>query len=137
MPALTNDRNTRLRSGDVYDDPVAASTVIYAGALVCLNAAGNAVPGAVATGLKARGVARVRVDNGGGDAGDKRIESAPGVYRFGNSASADEIARGDIGATAYIVDDQTVAKTDGSSARSPAGTIVDVDDVGVWVRIGV
>ncbi|MCH8475952.1 MAG: hypothetical protein LAT55_12085 [Opitutales bacterium] len=137
MAALTNDRNTRLRAGDVYDDPVAASTVIFAGALTCLNAAGNAVPGATATGLKARGVARSRVDNGGGDAGDKRVETSPGTYRFGNSASADAIGRGDIGATAYIVDDQTVAKTDGSSARSPAGTIVDVDDIGVWVRIGV
>lgn len=137
MPALTNDRNTRLRAGGVYDDPVAASTVIYAGALVCLNAAGNLVPGATATGLKARGVARTRVDNGSGSAGDKSAESKPGIYRFGNSASSDEIERGDIGATAYIVDDQTVAKTDGSSARSPAGTIVDVDDIGVWVRVGV
>lgn len=137
MAALTNDRNTRLRTGDVFDDPVAASTVIFAGALVCLNAAGNAVPGATATGLKARGVARSRVDNSGGSAGDKHVESSPGTYRFGNSASTDAIGRGDIGATAYIVDDQTVAKTDGASARSPAGTIVDVDDIGVWVRIGV
>ena len=40
-------------------------------------------------------------------------------------------------AVCYIVDDQTVAKTDGSSARSKAGTIVNVDDQGVWVRIGV
>ena len=137
MAALTNDRNARLRTGDVYDDPVAASTVIFAGALTCLNAAGNLVPGATATGLKARGVARSRVDNGGGAAGDKRAESKPGIYHFDNSASSDAIARADIGATAYIVDDQTVAKTDGTGTRSPAGTIVDVDSVGVWVRVGV
>ena len=39
--------------------------------------------------------------------------------------------------TAYIVDDQTVAKTNGSSTRSAAGTIVDVDAQGVWVRVGI
>ncbi|MCY1460857.1 hypothetical protein D9M71_784510 [compost metagenome] len=57
------------------------------------------------------------------------------MFAFANSAAGDEITRADIGATAYIVDDQTVAKTDGTSTRSVAGTIRDVDSDGVWVEI--
>jgi len=33
-----------------------------------------------------------------------------------------------------VVDDQTVAKTDGTATRSPAGFVDMVDDLGVWVR---
>ncbi|MDT4835796.1 hypothetical protein FQZ97_694710 [compost metagenome] len=133
--ALSKDRNTKRRDGVQFNDPIAASTVIFAGALVCLNAAGNAVPGATATTLKARGVAQEHVDNSSGAAGDARIETRRGVFAFANSAAGDEITRADIGATAYIVDDQTVAKTDGTSTRSVAGTIRDVDSDGVWVEI--
>jgi len=59
-----------------------------------------------------------------------------GVFRFANSAGADEIALADVGADAWIVDDQTVAKTDGTASRSKAGRIMDVDAHGVWVSIG-
>lgn len=135
MTALTTERNTPARTGQRRSDPVAAETTIYAGALVVLDAAGDAAPGHVDTGLVARGVAQATVDNGEGGAGDLRVESERGVFRFHNSADADEIDRTHIGATAYIVDDQTVAATDGTSTRSPAGTIIDVDDQGVWVEI--
>lgn len=136
MTALATDRNTRRRSGVLFSDPVAAATTIFEGALVCLNAAGNAVPGSTATTLIARGVACARVDNSAGAAGDKLVESEAGVFQFANSAAADEITRAEIGDTAYIVDDQTVAKTDGTSTRSAAGKIVDVDAAGVWVQVG-
>ena len=136
MTALAKDRNTARRAGDQFSDPVAASTLIYEGALVCLNASGNAVPGSTATGLVPRGVAEARADNSAGSAGDIQVSTRSGFFRFGNSASADEITRAEIGDTAYIVDDQTVAKTDGTSTRSAAGKIVDVDSVGVWVQIG-
>lgn len=135
MPALTKDRNTVRRDGVHFSDPVAAATRIFAGSLVCLDASGNAVPGSTATTLKARGLAQEQVDNSAGAAGDLRIETRRGVFPFANSAAADEITRADIGATAYIVDDQTVAKTDGTSTRSAAGTIRDVDSDGVWVEI--
>lgn len=135
MATLTKDRNTVRRDGVQFSDPVAAATRIFAGSLVCLNAAGNAVPGSTATTLKARGVAQEQVDNSAGAAGDLRIEIRRGVFPFANSAAADEITRADIGASAYIVDDQTVAKTDGTSTRSVAGTIRDVDSDGVWVEI--
>lgn len=135
MTALTKDRNTVRRDGVQFSDPVAAATRIFAGSLVCLDASGNAVPGSTATTLKARGLAQEQVDNSAGAAGDLRIEIRRGVFPFANSAGADEITRVDIDATAYIVDDQTVAKTNGTSTRSAAGVIRDVDSDGVWVEI--
>lgn len=135
MPALTKDRNTVRRDGVQYSDPVAAATRIFAGSIVCLNAAGNAVPGTTATTLKARGVAQEHVDNRDGAIGDLRIETRRGVFPFANSASADEITRADIGVNAFIVDDQTVAKTSATNTRSVAGVIRDVDSAGVWIEI--
>lgn len=135
MSALTKDRNTVRRDGVQFSDPVAAATRIFAGSLVCLNAAGNAVPGALSDALKARGVAQEQVDNRDGAIGDLRIETRRGVFPFANSTTTDEITRADIGADAYIVDDQTVAKTSATSTRSVAGIIRDVDEAGVWVEI--
>lgn len=133
--ALTADRNTKRRDGVMYSDPVAAATRIFAGSIVCLDASGNAVPGSTATTLTVRGVAQEQVDNRDGAAGDLRVETRRGVFPFANSASTDEITRADIGNSAYIVDDETVAKTNGTSTRSVAGVIRDVDDSGVWVEI--
>lgn len=134
MAALTQDRNTLRRDGNQMEPPVAAATRIWAGAIVCINASGYAVPGATATTLKAAGVAEVRADNSAGAAGDIRVPTRKGVFRFANSSSGDAIALTDIGATCFIVDDQTVAKTNGTNTRSAAGTVVDVDADGVWVR---
>ena len=136
MP-LTNDRPIKRRDGVQYNDPVAADTVIYTGALACLDASGNAVPGATATDLTARGVCEERADNTGGAAGDISAPIRAGVFNFKNSAGADEITRANIGSDAFIVDDETVALTDGTSTRSVAGEIVGLDDAGVWVRVGV
>jgi len=136
MAALTKDRNTPFRALDLQiDAPVAAAKKIFAGALVMLNASGDATPGAAATGQIPLGRARAQVDNSAGAAGDVTIEVESGVFRFANSAAADLIARAEIGDVCYIVDDQTVAKTDGTGSRSKAGLIVDVDAVTgeVWV----
>jgi len=39
-----------------------------------------------------------------------------------------------LGKTCYIVDDETVAKTNGTNTRSAAGTVVGVESDGVWVQ---
>lgn len=136
MAALSADRNTVRQSGERFARPVEAATICYAGGIVCLNAAGNAVPGATSTTLKADGVARSRADNSLGLAGAITVESYPGVYRFDNSAGGDAIAAANIGSNCYIVDDHTVALTSNTNTRSVAGVIRDVDSVGVWVAIG-
>jgi hypothetical protein len=135
MP-LTAGRDTPARAGTQHGDPIAANVVVYQGGLVVLDAAGNARPGYVATGLIARGRAVATVDNTGGPAGAKTVESQPGVFRYNNSAAGDAITRAEIGDTCFIVDDETVAKTSATNTRSVAGVVVDVDALGVWVRIG-
>lgn len=133
MTALTQDRDTLRRDGNQMEPPVAAATKIFGGSIVAINAGGYAVPGATATTLKAAGVSEHRADNSAGSAGAIRVRLRKGVHRFLNSASTDAIALTDIGATCYIVDDQTVAKTNGTGTRSAAGNVFDVDADGVWV----
>ncbi|CAN5129881.1 hypothetical protein BH10PSE8_BH10PSE8_01010 [soil metagenome] len=136
MTALAADRTTPSRKGEYLDLPAAAAKKFYAGALGALDAAGRATPGANATTLKGLGRVEAYVDNSAGAAGDVKVRIRMGCFRWANSASGDLITAADIGANAYIVDDQTVAKTDGGTTRSIAGKIVDVDAQGVWVRSG-
>lgn len=137
MTALTQGRTTQQRDGRRYSRLVAAGAVIQTGALVVLNATRFAKQGATALNLVADGVAQHHVDNSAGADGAARVTVEAGVFPFANSASTDSIAQADIGNACYIVDDQTVAKTDGSGTRSKAGTIVDIDASGVWVGVGI
>lgn len=134
MVALTEGRTTRSRELRYVSRQVLANAKIFAGALVALTAAGYATPGAVSTTLKKPGRARDTVDNTGGANGAKTVEIEYGCFAYANSAAGDAITIADIGASAYIVDDQTVAKTNGGGTRSVAGEIVDVDSAGVWVK---
>lgn len=131
MAALTADRNTPRRDSKQFSYPVAASTTIYAGSLVALDASGNAVPGTVSTTLVAAGRAEQTVDNSAGSAADLSVEVRQGTFRWENGES---ITKAHIGDPAYIIDDQTVGRTDDTSTRSVAGVIVDVDPDGVWVK---
>lgn len=136
MAALTADRNTPQKEGEIIVLPAAAAKKFYAGALVALDAAGRATPGAAATTLKGLGRCEQAIDNSAGAAGAVSVEIRRGVFRFANSAAGDAITAVEIGADCYIVDDQTVAKTNGGTTRSVAGRIMDVDAQGVWVRLG-
>lgn len=136
MTALTADRNTKRRDGVSFEFPVKGAARIYAGALVCIDTAnGYATKGAASTTLKAVGVAQEPADNSAGADGDIRVKVRRGCFPFANSAAGDLITRADIGADCYIVDDQTVAKTNGAGTRSVAGKVRDVDAEGVWVEI--
>lgn len=127
MP-LTADRNTARREGVSFSDPLAAGALIYAGALYALDVTGNAVK-ATAGGTAVRAVAQHRADQAGGDT---RVKGERGVYCFENGTAGAAISRANIGAVAYVVDDQTVGKT----GTAVAGVIVDFDDRGVWVDVG-
>lgn len=136
MSALTRDRNTPLRDGDLFSFGVAADTRIHAGALVVLDDAGNAEPAAAAPGKRAIGRAEEAVDNRDGQAGDRTVLVRRGVFRWAKAAGADALTVADIGNACFALNDQTVARTDGTGTRSPAGIVVDVDSVGVWVASG-
>lgn len=133
---LAADRPTPRRESEEYVYPMAANVTIFAGALVMLNAAGNATPGATAAGQRAVGVAQERATNGA-TAGANSVRIWPGVFRFNNSAAGDQIVQADVGAQCFIVNDQQVAKTNGGSTRSVAGVVMAVDAGGVWVRVGI
>lgn len=135
MTALAADRSTARRDGGSFSYPVAASVTCYAGGMAVLDSSGNCKPAVTATGLVPVGVFTEQIANGA-VAAAVSVLVKPGIFRFGNSSSGDAITKAEIGDRCYIVDDQTVAKTDGSGTRSIAGQIVDVGDDGVWVRVG-
>lgn len=114
MP-LSADRATAYRDGLEQELPVAATTKIYAGSLVAINAAGYAVPAAASAGLAVVGLAMAQADNSSGDAGDvKVIVRRVCVARLKGSS----LTQAMVGETVYVVDDETVG------AR-PAGTAVN------------
>ena len=135
MTALTQDRNTHMIDGGWIAVPVAANAVIHAGALVAANAAGFAVPGATSATLTYLGRAEEEVNNTGGINGDRTVTVRRKMaFLFANSGGADAVGQADLGKPCYIVDDQTVARTDGSASRSPAGIVLGVEASGVWVE---
>jgi hypothetical protein len=136
MTALTKDRNTPEAAGDIEEYPVLAATTCYAGGLAVLDSSGWVKPGVTASGLIAVGRFEARADNSDGANGAINARVKKGVFRFANSAGGDEITKAEIGDNCYIVDDQTVAKTSDTGARSIAGRIEQVDSQGVWVRLG-
>lgn len=134
MTALTKDRNTPRREGEMMSLPVAANAKIFAGSLVVTNATGYAAPGSTATTLKAAGRAEEYVDNTGGADGAVSVRVRRGVYKYDNSG-ADQVTQAHVMGICYIVDDQTVAATNGVNTRSEAGKVVEVEADGVWVEV--
>jgi len=146
MSALTAARNTpKFGPGEVIlssiDVPLKAGSKVWQGGIVCIDSTGYGVKGQTAVGLIACGVfnaekaASPSLDNTSGSNGDLVARVIQGTFKFANSSSSDQIAQADVGQVCFIVDDQTVAKTDGGGTRSPAGVVVAVDSVGVSVQI--
>lgn len=152
MTAMTSDRNTAERNAEVFEFPIAAGVTIFRGALIALNAAGAALRPQDAGAVQIAGVAQTGSADfiPGGSSAPGQFPSGglitdqptPSVrvrrrkqFAFANSTGADLIASANFGATAYAVDDQTVALTSNSGARLAVGTIRSVDQQGVWVEI--
>ncbi|MFC5372883.1 hypothetical protein ACFPIF_09985 [Brevundimonas faecalis] len=141
--AMTGTRKLQERAGVEGGHPIAAtSPTIHEGALVLLKA-GEAIPGregqgadnaakaAEAAALVAVGVSKKTVTPA-----DKIAPTRAGIFLFRNAA-ADPVTRADIGKTCFVLDDETVSKTNPNSIRAKAGPVIDVESVGVWVRVGV
>ena len=135
MSATTTERSTRKQvEGTIYGVRVKGSTKVLKGTIGVLQA-GYAKGGVTGTGLIAVGRIRKTVDNTSGSDGTLSCEIEEGTFRWENSAGGDAIAIDDIGKDCFIVDNQTVALTDGSGTRSRAGVIDGVDSSGVWVQM--
>lgn len=132
MSALTADRNTPIMGAGRFKQsyPVAASTTIYKGSIVAINAAGNAVP-AGAAGLQTVGIALAHVDNSAGAAAALSVEVQEEVGLFVNGSS---FTKADVGKKASASDDQTISTY--STSSSTVNLIRQVDSNGVWVDIG-
>lgn len=133
MGALTKGRLTPARERTRLNIGLAAAAHLFQGALVVLDANGNIKPGVPAAGLRGIGRSQDEYDNSGGIAGAIAGNVELGVFQYANSAGVDQITQADIGRRCYVVDDQTVAKTDNGGTRSIAGEVADVDAQGVWV----
>lgn len=141
MAAMTLERKTKKLSEqtviNLLHQPAKANVKILLGALVVLDA-GFVAPGRAATGLIALGIAEETVDNTGGADGALFVPVRQGVFLFFSAGGADAITQADVGKDCFIVDDQTVAKTDGAGARSRAGRIVQLEPDGmVWAQLGI
>ena len=134
MTALSKSRTVRSIPGFMFSYPVLADAVIHQGAIVVLTAAGYAKPAVTGTGLIAVGIARESVDATGLSSGDISIEIEEMIAECQNSAG-DEITIADIGKVCFLADDQTVAKTDGTGTRSPAGVVKKIEGGRVFVKI--
>lgn len=134
MSALTADRNTPYKDGELLSFKVAANVKCFAGGLAVLEG-GYCRPGKTSQGLVYIGRFEQQVDNSGGAAGAKAVLVRRGKAFLFDNSSASAIAQADIGQDCYIEDDQTVAKSAGAGAqaKSRAGQIIGIDDGGVWV----
>ncbi len=131
--ALSADRNTAMKDGELIGVPVAAGAVIYAGSIVVANADGYAEKGTAAAGLSYLGRAEERVHNTGGADGSKTVLVRRGKAFLWKNSATDQVTQASLGKPCYIEDDETVSMSDNGGTRSPAGTVIGVDSDGVWV----
>lgn len=128
MTAAAAARNTDAVGGvipEVLELGQKGSTTCYAGAIAVLSS-GYLAPATATTGLVCCGRFEATSTNSGAD-GAVKAKVRPGMYWFGNSSAGDAIAAADRGTVCFLVDDQTVAKTSNSGARSRAGIVLDID----------
>ncbi|MBA2686856.1 MAG: hypothetical protein H0U64_02025 [Gemmatimonadaceae bacterium] len=137
MAALTANRDTLEMASahsQLHSEIGTDATQYYKGGIICVSTVtGKMVKGTTATTLIAIGRCEENVLTG--TSNTREINARSGTFKFGNSSAADLIAADDIGKACYIVDDQTVALTDGTGTRSRAGIIEKVAaDGGVYVN---
>jgi hypothetical protein len=128
---LTADRipGTPRYLGDIHEYPMATATHLYAGQAVGLDTAGNAVAMSLTTGLIAVGCCEEEVNNTGAAAALK-VKVREGVFRWDNYGT---ITKASIGDVVYAYNDVSVQAS--SSSASAMGIMVDIDSLGVWVKM--
>lgn len=140
MTATLVKRDTPRKGTESFPATIACgvyrATTILEGTIVAVDTThGFAVAGATSTAQKVIGIAKTTVVNAGDD-GALDVECIQGFHKLLNSAASDAITNAERFALCYLVDNQTVAKTNGSNTRSPAGIVYKVEADGVWVWIG-
>jgi hypothetical protein len=133
MPLIAG-RNTPHKDAEIVALLVGVGVKIFSGAIVCVNAAGYAVPGSTAATLTYIGRAEETIDNTSGLDAAKTIQvRRKKMFKWANQVG-DLVTQAELGKTVYIVDDQTVAKTSATNTRSVAGKVFGVEADGVWIE---
>jgi hypothetical protein len=148
MSALTASRSAPALGQDVIpkllDNPTPADNVhIWGGAMVAVDSSGYYRPAANGgTCVAVVGIADQECDNtvsghaaGGIPGTNIPFQVRSGTFKMNNSASADLIATANVGQDCFVVDDNTVALTDGNGTRLRAGKVFGVESDGVWVTM--
>ncbi|MGL4885230.1 MAG: hypothetical protein ACRC4V_02600 [Aeromonas veronii] len=125
---LAQDRNTHLMDATAVPVPVKGGVVIFAGSLVCVDAAGFAVPGAATAGLAYAGQAEQKVNAAGRADGEVSVVVRRKVaFKWANDGS---VTAAHLMRPVFVLDDQTVA----AAGEVQAGVVVRLDSDGVWVE---
>lgn len=138
MAALSADRVTKSKGNLRRQSyPVAASTVIYAGAMVCIDADGYAIPAADTAGISdVVGIATAKQDNSSGSDGDIDV-----VVEYGGAFLLDsvtvEVVQANVGRDAVVTDDQTITDAAAGTNDIVVGRILSFDSANeqCWVNI--
>ncbi len=133
MTALAKDRQPPAVVGDVngggsvqtYDCIV---DVFYRGALIAINAAGNAEPSRVSA-VDTIGVCLEGKDNSGGSIGDLTVKVLVGA-KIKHAVTS--VTKAEIGDLAYANDDQTLVLTS-TTTNSKAGWIIGIEAAGTAI----
>lgn len=117
--------------------PVAASTTIYKGALVCENTAGYAVPAADTASYRFLGIAEEKKDNASGSAGDLTVKVSMPAGGAQAKLTCVGAAQTDVGEVAYVTDDASA----GTPGTDPGNTVVlgraveFVSSTSMWIAL--
>lgn len=126
------ERKTPMRDGVKIALGVAANTLVEAGHMGAVNAAGYVVPASNTVGLKVMGRIEQTVDNTGGANGDLSVEILRRkAFKLKNS-SASPVTVAKIGESVMVEDSITVAND--TTNDIPAGTCIGLEPDGVWVE---
>lgn len=125
---LAQDRNTHLMDATAVPVQVKGGVVIFAGSLVCVDAAGFAVPGAATAGLTYAGKADQKVSAVGRADGEiSVVVRRKAAFKWANDGS---VTAAHLMRPVFVLDDQTVA----AAGEVQAGIVVRLDSDGVWVE---
>lgn len=134
----------RARQGDanavllpIQSAGVAASTHLFAGGMLGLNAAGYLVKASAAACVQIVGAARREYDNSSGADGALTAEYVSGAWSFAIGSGSDALTIANRTQDVFCIDDQTVGATDGGGTRKRAGYLLNVVGSRAFVMLGV
>lgn len=138
MADATQAIATLERAGDLVEVGVKAATTLHAGTIAAVDANGHAVPASKTAGITVLGRVERSAANtaAGADDGDvKALIKRKGAFRWKKADGGTEPTIAHVGKAGYAEDNQTVGNSNAGNAPE-VGTIIAVEDGGVWVDLG-